>query len=109
MHMVRRLPATASVRKPDTDADVLRLTASAANEAVDALSAMSGARVGLAFGQIAHRYARALGINARDVGDAVQSARDTLRDNLPLPVARHDDPLVDGAAVPAADATSTAR
>jgi HD-like signal output (HDOD) protein len=109
MHMVRRLPATATVRKPDTDADVLRLTASAANEAVDALSAQPGARLGIALAQVAQRYARALGINARDVGDAVQAARDTLRDGPPPAVARSDDRLVEGEASAASEATPVAR
>lgn len=36
LHMIRRLPKDLPVRTPDTDTDVLRLTASAANEAVDA-------------------------------------------------------------------------
>jgi len=38
MHMIRRLPRNLPVRAPDNDIDVLRITASAANEAVDALT-----------------------------------------------------------------------
>src|SRR6185295_5610185 len=33
-HMIRRLPPEAAVRKPDNDSELLRLLASAANEAV---------------------------------------------------------------------------
>jgi HD-like signal output (HDOD) protein len=77
-HMVRRLPADAAVRKPDSDAEVLRLTASAANEAVDALQGHAPAKIAAAVGQVAHRYARVLGITTRDVNDALQAARDRL-------------------------------
>jgi len=79
MHMVRRLPIDAPVRRPDSDAEVLRLTASAANEIVDVITSQSGPRVATALGQIAQRYGRALGINPREVGDALQSAREALR------------------------------
>jgi non-specific serine/threonine protein kinase len=80
LHMVRRLPPDATVRKPDSDAEVLRLTASAANEAVDALNGNAPAKVAAAIGQVAHRYARVLGITTRDVNDALQFARERLRD-----------------------------
>lgn len=83
-HMVRRLPPDATVRKPDSDAEVLRLTASAANEAVDALAGNTPAKVAAAIGQVAHRYARALGITTRDVNDALQFARERLRGAAPV-------------------------
>ena len=79
LHMVRRLPLDAAVRKPDTDAEVLRLTASAANEAVDAVHDHAPARVAAAIGHVAQRYARVLGVNARDVQDALQAGRERLR------------------------------
>jgi eukaryotic-like serine/threonine-protein kinase len=85
MHMARRLPADAPVRKPDSDADVLRLTASAANEAVDVVSNLTGARAAAAINQVAMRYARALNINAKDVNDALQAAREALRKGTPAP------------------------
>ncbi|MDO9356377.1 MAG: HDOD domain-containing protein, partial [Solirubrobacteraceae bacterium] len=65
MHMARRLPLDSPVRKPDSDGEMLRLTASAANDAVDAMHLLSGPRAVTAIGQIAQRYARALGISAR--------------------------------------------
>ncbi len=102
MHMVRRLPPEAPVRKPDNDADVLRLTASAANDAVDAVSLLTGPRAVAAIGQVAQRYARALGINARDVGDALQAAREAVRKGTPLPPPKRGDTLTGDQAVPAA-------
>ena len=44
--MIRRLPVDAPVRKPDGDADLLRLVASAANEIVDVVSHLPAAKVG---------------------------------------------------------------
>ena len=79
MHMARRLPADAPVRKPDSDAEVLRLTASAANEAVDAVTTLTGPRAVAAINQVAMRYARALNINTKDLNDALQAAREALR------------------------------
>ena len=78
LHMVRRLPADATVRKPDSDAEVLRLTASAANEAVDATQLQVPAKVAAAIAQVAQRYARVLGISTRDVNDSLQAARERL-------------------------------
>ncbi len=95
MHMVRRLPREAPVRRPDSDAEVLRLTASAANDVVDAVTAAgspTGPRAVAAIGQVAQRYARALGVNARDVGDALQAAREALRKGVPPPAPRRGDP-----------------
>lgn len=39
LHMIRRLPKDQPVRAPDNDSEVLRITASAANEAIDAINA----------------------------------------------------------------------
>ena len=78
--------AAAPVRKPDSDAEVLRLTASAANEAVDVVAVTSGARAVTAINQIALRYARPLSINARDLNDALQAAREALRKGTTAPV-----------------------
>lgn len=100
MHIIRRLPAEAPVRKPDNDADVLRLTASAANDAVDVISTLTGARAVAAIGLVAQRYARALGINARDVADALQAARESVRKGTPLPPPRRGDTLTEGPAAP---------
>lgn len=88
MQMARRLPPEANVRKPDSDAEMLRLTASAANDAVDAVSLLGGPRVVAALGQIAQRYARALAVTSRDLADGLQAAREVLRKGTPPPAAR---------------------
>lgn len=85
MHMARRLPADAPVRKPDADADVLRLTASAANDVVDAAQRLTGAPLNTAFTQIAQRYSRVLAIGPRDIAEALQSAREALRRGTAMP------------------------
>ena len=108
MHIIRRLPPEAPVRKPDNDADVLRLTASAANDAVDAISLLTGPRAVAAIGQVAQRYARALGINARDVADALQAAREAVRKGTPLPPPKRGDTLTDGQASPPANPDASA-
>jgi len=78
LQMIRRLPADRPVRTPDSDADVLRATASAANEAVDALVQQAPARQPLALEAVAKRYARVLGLKARDLDDALREARHAL-------------------------------
>ncbi len=99
MHMARRLPPGAPVRKPDSDDEVLRLTASAANEAVDAVSLLAGAPSAAALELISKRYARALGITARDLRDALQAAGVAARATARPAAARR------GGAGAAADAT----
>lgn len=77
--MIRRLPVGKPVRLPDSDADTLRAAASAANEAVDAMTRLSAARVGAALAQVAQRYARVLELSARDLQEALQGARAALQ------------------------------
>ena len=79
LHMIRRVPGDAPVRKPDSDAELLRLVASAANEAVDAVTLLPPRRVGAALERIAERYARVLRITPRIVRDALQDARTALK------------------------------
>ncbi len=90
--MVRRVPAEAPVRRPDSDADMLRLTASAANDCVDAVESVPEARVGAALAHVTQRYARALGLTSREVGDALVAARDMLRKGATPPAARSARP-----------------
>ena len=85
LHMVRRLPVDATVRKPDSDAEVLRLTASAANDCIDAVSLLPAPRVAQAIAQVAQRYARALGLTARELGEALGAAREMLQLGVPAP------------------------
>ena len=56
LHMIRRLPIDAPVRKPDGDGELLRIVASAANEAVDALE-LPAAKVSAALNDVVARYA----------------------------------------------------
>jgi non-specific serine/threonine protein kinase len=88
LHMVRRLPADAPVRKPDGDPDMLRLVASAANEIVDVVSHLPATKVGAALGNVAQRYARVLRTTPRTVAEALQEARDVLRKGAATPAGR---------------------
>lgn len=90
MHMARRLPPEAVVRRPTADDEVLRLTASAANDAVDAVELTDGSPAA-AVGKVAQRYARALGLTVRDFTDALQSAREALQAGTPAPLVRRGD------------------
>ncbi|MEO6407537.1 MAG: HDOD domain-containing protein, partial [Burkholderiaceae bacterium] len=89
LHMVRRLPLATPVRKPDSDADLLRSVASAANETVDATALASGPRAAAALAQIGQRYARVLQIKPSDLRDALEAARAALRAGA-LPSAAFD-------------------
>jgi eukaryotic-like serine/threonine-protein kinase len=100
LHMIRRLPAEAPVRKPDGDADLLRLVASAANEIVDAVSRLPATRVGAALGHIAQRYSRVLRLTTRSLAEALQDARDMLRKGIAVPGRAWDDEAEEGVGPP---------
>lgn len=78
LHMIRRLPATRPVRVADSDSEMLRLAASAANEAVDAVTQLPPTRVGAALNNVAQRYGRALSITVKDITEGLQAARGSL-------------------------------
>jgi non-specific serine/threonine protein kinase len=71
LHMIRRVSPATPIRSADSDDDVLRLSASCANEVVD-VSALPPAQQASALQRIAQRYARALGITLRDIQLASQ-------------------------------------
>lgn len=73
LHMTRRLPTNVPVRQVETDDDMLRTVASAANEAVDALLVPAQQQTA-AVNRVALRYARALSITARDLQSALQAS-----------------------------------
>jgi len=98
-HMIRRLPRDRSPRTPDSDADVLRTAASAANDAVDAISLLPPPRVAHGLGLVAQRYARALEIGARELQQALQAARGALRNGKRVAVVEAEP--VKAAAAPA--------
>jgi non-specific serine/threonine protein kinase len=73
LHMIRRLPEGALVHQPESDGDTLRLVASCANEAIDAIG-LPAVHVGPALGKLLQRYARALKITQKDLQAALQGA-----------------------------------
>ncbi len=73
LHMIRRLPLQLPVRQVDSDDDMLRCVASAANEAVDAL-ALPALHQAAAIERVAQRYGRALDVTARDLQTALQAS-----------------------------------
>ncbi len=73
LHMIRRLPTQLPVRQTDSDDDVLRCVASAANEAVDAFS-LPAAQQAAAIERVAQRYARTLDVASKDIHTALQAS-----------------------------------
>ena len=100
--MIRRLPVDAPVRKPDGDADLLRIVASAANEIVDVASHVPAKKVSAALDDVAQRYARVLRLNTRAIVDALQEAKDVLRKGAATPAGRREADAAD--VEPAAEA-----
>jgi eukaryotic-like serine/threonine-protein kinase len=74
LHMIRRLPMTATPRAIDNDDDLLRAVASCAIEAVDTL-ALPAERRQAALQRVAQRYARALKLKQQDLVDALAEDR----------------------------------
>lgn len=66
VHMIRRVAWAAPVHSPDGDDDLLRLTASCANEVVDANSVPPHHRHAW-LQRVAQRYGRVLGVTLRDL------------------------------------------
>ena len=73
LHMVRRLSPTQPVRSADTDDDVLRATASAANEVFDAL-ALPAQLVKRSLERVAQRYGRVLNLTSDDLRNAIRDS-----------------------------------
>ncbi len=71
VHMMRRVPWTAPVHAPDGDDDLLRLTASCANEVVDSRAVPAHHRLAW-LQRVVQRYGRVLGVGLRDVQLAAQ-------------------------------------
>lgn len=70
-NMIRRLPADAQVRAVDSDTEMLRLVASCANEAVDAL-ALPAAQLDVVLQRIIGRYGRVLNLQLDELRDALE-------------------------------------
>jgi non-specific serine/threonine protein kinase len=92
LHMTRRLPPNGPVRSADGDADLLRMTASAANEAVDAVARLPAAKVGAALARVAQRYAHGLNLSQRNLIQALQEARVAARGGTVAPSQRAEAP-----------------
>jgi eukaryotic-like serine/threonine-protein kinase len=73
LHMTRRLPLATPVRGVESDDDMLRAVASAANEAIDTL-ALAESRRAAALARVAHRYARVIDLPPRDWSAALQAS-----------------------------------
>jgi non-specific serine/threonine protein kinase len=71
-HMIRRIPPGAPVHHPETDQDILRLTAACANDLLDATTLPAKLVTG-AIGVIVRRYARPLGLSQQDMVDAMKA------------------------------------
>jgi len=82
--MIRRVPLDRPVRVAESEDELLRMLASCAHEALDALD-LPSAQHGPALARIANRYARALDLDGRRLHHALQSA--------PEPVAVADSAL----------------
>jgi eukaryotic-like serine/threonine-protein kinase len=89
--MIRRQPLDKPVRTATSDYDLLRDTASAANEAVDAMTELPAARIGPALTLVAQRYARVLGATPREIHEALERARATLRSGATIAPSKHGD------------------
>ncbi len=71
LHMMRRLSPGAIVHHPESDDDFLRMAASCANDAVDAV-ALPAHRVLAGLQAVVHRYGRVLELTLRDLQAALQ-------------------------------------
>lgn len=98
LKLIQRQPLATPVRNPDGDDDLLRATASCANEAVDAM-AQPAPKVAAALQRVVQRYGRVLDVGLRELQDAL---RGEARLTEPMPLTQ-PAPL-DDAAPPAAAA-----
>ena len=117
LHMIRRVATTAPVRKPDNDVELLRVVASAANEAVEALELGSDAKIAAALAVVVQRYARTLKLDAKALNTAIREARELFRNGGKATAAEtlrteaeiQPETLEEGAAVSAAPEAPAAR
>ena len=101
--LARRAPLTTAVHPAHSDAEILRLTASCANEVIDALNTPAGQRAGT-LNHVAQRYGKALGLSLKEVMQAAlgqaagkgDAPSDALPDSLTSRPADHGPAGVDG-------------
>ena len=82
VQMIRPLPLDKPVRTPGSDAEILRATASAANELVAASDIQPPQRCAEALTHLASRYARVLKVNLADLRETLLNARAAVRDGI---------------------------
>jgi hypothetical protein len=70
LQMIRRLPRQAVLHTPDGDAELLRWTASCANDLLD-LAGLPPREQSMALQRLAQRYARGLKLTLRDLQEAL--------------------------------------
>lgn len=80
VNMTRSLPVDKAVRTPDSDAEILRATASAANELAAAGELSPPQRCSAALTHIASRYSRLLKVSVADLRETLLSAAAAVRD-----------------------------
>ncbi len=97
LKLIQRLPLATPVRTPDGDDDLLRATASCANEAVDAM-AQPAPKVIAALQRVVQRYGRVLGTDLRGLQDALRGEA-RLTEPMPLtqPAPLDDEPVATAA------------
>lgn len=83
LHLMRRHGASAGIRLPENDDEQLRISASCANEAVDAIQLPAHKVLG-GLQQVVHRYGRVLHLTLKDLQVALQSVPG-LDDERPAP------------------------
>ncbi|MGM9486198.1 serine/threonine protein kinase [Ideonella sp. YS5] len=69
--MIRRIAPSAPVRTPESDSDILRVTATCANDLIDAMT-LPAARATKALNLVVQRYARPLGLTGKEIQEALQ-------------------------------------
>jgi eukaryotic-like serine/threonine-protein kinase len=74
VQMIRPLPTDKAVRLPDSDAEILRATASAATELAEISGIEPVQLAAAALSQVAARYSRALRVSVRDLRETLQNA-----------------------------------
>jgi non-specific serine/threonine protein kinase len=75
--MIRRQPLATPVRSVEGDDEMLRVVASCANEAADALT-LPAPQVAIALQKVVQRYGRVLGIGLRELQDALRGSEQSL-------------------------------
>jgi hypothetical protein len=73
LHMTRRLPLATPVRAADSDDEMLRTVASAANESIDTL-ALPALQQAAALARVVQRYAKVIELPLRDWAAALQAS-----------------------------------